>query len=46
MLPPFESNPTLTKLKELEVLDRMADKANLTVLLGDEGLTSKVVKLL
>ncbi len=46
MRSPFESNPTLTKLKELEVLDRMADKANLTVLLGDEGLTSKVVKLL
>jgi SPFH domain / Band 7 family len=42
----LESNPTLMKLKELEVLEKVADKANLTVLLGDEGLASKVVKLL
>jgi hypothetical protein len=34
------------KLKELEVLEKVANKANLTVLLGDEGLASKVVKLL
>src|SRR5436190_1062303 len=34
----LESNPTLMKLKELEVLEKVADKANLTVLLGDEGL--------
>jgi regulator of protease activity HflC (stomatin/prohibitin superfamily) len=42
----LESSPTLMKLKELEVLEKVADKANLTVLLGDEGLASKVVKLL
>src|SRR4029079_10535335 len=42
----LESNPTLMKLKELEVLEKVAHKANLTVLLGDEGLASKVVKLL
>ena len=42
----LESNPTLMKLKELEVLEKVADKANLTVLLGDEGLASKVVKML
>ncbi|HEY3052537.1 MAG TPA: slipin family protein, partial [Thermoanaerobaculia bacterium] len=42
----LESNPTLMKLKELEVLEKVADKANLTVLLGDEGLANKVVKLL
>ena len=42
----LDTNPTLMKLKELEVLEKVADKANLTVLLGDEGLASKVVKLL
>jgi regulator of protease activity HflC (stomatin/prohibitin superfamily) len=42
----LESSPTLMKLKELEVLEKVAGKANLTVLLGDEGLASKVVKLL
>jgi hypothetical protein len=34
------------KLKELEVLKKVADKANLTVLLADKGLASEVVKLL
>ncbi|HEX2833837.1 MAG TPA: slipin family protein [Thermoanaerobaculia bacterium] len=42
----LESSPTLMKLKELEVLEKVAGKANLTVVLGDEGLTSRVVKLL
>jgi regulator of protease activity HflC (stomatin/prohibitin superfamily) len=42
----LESNPTLMKLKELEVLETVAHKANLTVLLGDEGLATKVVKML
>ena len=41
----LESNPTLMKLKELEVLEKVAHKANLTVLLGEDGLTSKVMKL-
>ncbi len=42
----LESSPTLMKLKELEVLEKVADKANLTVVLGDEGLANRVVKLL
>jgi regulator of protease activity HflC (stomatin/prohibitin superfamily) len=42
----LESSPTLMKLKELEVLEKVAGKANLTVLLGDEGLAGKVVKML
>jgi len=43
----LESSPTLMKLKELEVLEKVADKANLTVLLGDQdGLANRVVKLL
>ena len=43
----LESSPTLMKLKELEVLEKVADKANLTVLLGDQdGLANRVVKML
>jgi regulator of protease activity HflC (stomatin/prohibitin superfamily) len=42
----LESNPTLMKLKELEVLEKVAGKANLTVVLGEEGLANRVVKLL
>jgi regulator of protease activity HflC (stomatin/prohibitin superfamily) len=42
----LESNPTLMKLKELEVLEKVAHKANLTVVLGNEGLSDRVVKLL
>jgi regulator of protease activity HflC (stomatin/prohibitin superfamily) len=42
----LESSPTLMKLRELEVLEKVAGKANLTVVLGEEGLTSRVVKLL
>ena len=42
----LESSPTLMKLRELEVLEKVAGKANLTVVLGDEGLTSRVVKML
>ncbi len=34
------------KLRELEVLEKVAGKANLTVVVGDEGLTSRVVKML
>lgn len=42
----LESSPTLMKLKELEVLEKVAAKANLTVVLGEEGLANRVVKLL
>ena len=41
----FESSPTLMKLKELEVLEKVAEKANLTVVLGDGGLSQRVMKL-
>lgn len=33
------------KLKELEVLEKVAEKANLTVVLGDGGLSQRVMKL-
>ena len=39
-------NPTLMRLRELEVLEKVADKANLTVVLGEGGLAERVVKLL
>ena len=43
----IESNPTLMRMRELEVLEKVAEKANLTVVLGDKnGLTDRVVKLL
>lgn len=42
----LESSPTLMKLRELETLERVADKANLTVVLGENGLADRVVKLL
>ncbi|HEV8579462.1 MAG TPA: slipin family protein [Thermoanaerobaculia bacterium] len=42
----FESNPTLMRLRELEVLEKVAEKANLSVVLGDGGLAERVIKLL
>jgi regulator of protease activity HflC (stomatin/prohibitin superfamily) len=42
----LESSPTLMKLKELEVLEKVAGKANPTVVLGEDGLANRVVKLL
>ena len=42
----LESSPTLMRLRELEVLEKVAEKANLTVVLGEKGLTDRVVKLL
>jgi len=42
----FESNPTLMRLRELEVLEKVAEKANLSVVLGDGGLADRVIKLL
>jgi regulator of protease activity HflC (stomatin/prohibitin superfamily) len=41
----FESSPALMKLRELEVLEKVADKANLTVVLGEGSLTERVVKM-
>ena len=41
----FEGNPTLMRLKELETLEKIADKAKLSVVLGEKGLAEKVVKM-
>jgi regulator of protease activity HflC (stomatin/prohibitin superfamily) len=42
----LESSPTLMRLRELEVLEKVTAKAQLNVVLGGEGLADKVVKLL
>jgi hypothetical protein len=42
----LENNPTLMKLRELEVLEKVAAKSNLKVVLGEKGLTDRVMKLL
>ena len=42
----LESNPTLMRLRELEVLERVTSNAKLSVVLGEKGLADKVMKLL
>ncbi|HKC11734.1 MAG TPA: slipin family protein [Vicinamibacteria bacterium] len=42
----LESSPTLMRLRELEVLEKVAAKANLSVVLGEKGLAERVMKLL
>jgi regulator of protease activity HflC (stomatin/prohibitin superfamily) len=42
----LQSNPTLMRLRELEVLEKVSEKANLNVVLGEKGLVDRVAKLL
>jgi len=42
----LETSPTLMRLRELEVIEKVSQKANLTVVLGEGGLADRVVKLL
>lgn len=42
----LEENPVLMRLKELEVLEKIASTSKLNVILGNEKLTEKVVNLL
>jgi len=41
----FESNPTLLKLRELEVLEKVAERADLKVVLTESGLTDRLVQM-
>ncbi|MBN2495681.1 MAG: slipin family protein [Deltaproteobacteria bacterium] len=41
-----ENNPTLMRMRELEVLEKIAKKAKLNVVLGEKGLAERVVNLL
>jgi regulator of protease activity HflC (stomatin/prohibitin superfamily) len=42
----LQDNPTLMRLRELEALEKVAATAKLNVLLGDKGLTEKVVNVM
>ena len=42
----LESSPTLMRLRELETLEKVASAGKLSVVVGDKGLTDRVVKLL
>ncbi|MEN6449379.1 MAG: slipin family protein [Thermoguttaceae bacterium] len=42
----LEGNPTLMRLRELEVLEKVAVNSKLNVLLGEKGLADRVVNLL
>jgi len=39
-------NPTLMRLRELEVLEKIASTGKTNILLGEKGLADKVVNLL
>lgn len=41
----LESSPTLMKLRELEVLEKVAEQAKLSVVLTETGLSDRVLKL-
>ena len=42
----LETSPTLMRLRELEVLEKVSEKANLTVVLGESASPHRVVQLL
>jgi regulator of protease activity HflC (stomatin/prohibitin superfamily) len=42
----LQDNPTLMRLRELEVLEKVAASAKLNVVLGEKGLTERVVNVL
>ncbi len=42
----LEGSPVLMRLRELEVLEKIAEKADLKVILGEKGLADRVVNLL
>jgi regulator of protease activity HflC (stomatin/prohibitin superfamily) len=42
----LENNPTLMRLRELEVLEKVAGTSELKVVLGEKGLADRVVNLL
>ena len=42
----LQDNPTLMRLRELEVLERVAATGKLNVVVGEKGLTDRVVNVL
>jgi regulator of protease activity HflC (stomatin/prohibitin superfamily) len=41
----FEQNPTLMRLRELETLEKVAEKGRLSVVVGEGGLAGRIVKM-
>ena len=41
----MEQNPTLMRLREIEALERVAEKGRLSVVVGEGGLAGRVVKI-
>ena len=41
-----QDNPTLMRMRELEVLEKVASNSKLNVVLGEKGLADRVVNLL
>jgi len=42
----LENNPTLMRLRELDVLEKIAEKSKLNVVLGEKGLADRMVNFL
>jgi len=42
----LENNPTLMRLRELDVLEKVAGNSKLNVVLGEKGLADRIVNLL
>ena len=42
----LQDNPTLMRLRELEVLEKVAASAKLSIVLGDKGLADRIVNVL
>ena len=42
----LDSNPTLMRLRELEVVEKVIERANLQVVLGESGLTDRLTKMI
>jgi hypothetical protein len=42
----LETSPTLMRLRELEVLEKIASAGKLNVVLGEKGLAERVINLL
>jgi len=42
----LQDNPTLMRLRELEVLEKVAASSKLNIVLGEKGLTDRIVNVL
>lgn len=42
----YTDNPTLLRLRELEAVEKIASAGKLNVVLGDKGLTDRIVNLI